>query len=123
MSYASDGRSLARMNRTTGMKEPRMRIALVGCGYVADYYMGTLPNHPGLRLIGVMDRDEKRATQFAAYYSVPRYASLQQLLADDQIDLVINLTNPASHFEVTRACLEAGKHVYSEKPLAMTFAE
>jgi predicted dehydrogenase len=105
------------------MKEPRMRIALVGCGYVADYYMGTLPNHPGLRLIGVMDRDEKRAAQFAAYYSVPRYDTLQQLLDDDQIDLVINLTNPASHFEVTRACLEAGKHVYSEKPLAMTFAE
>jgi predicted dehydrogenase len=100
-----------------------MRIAIVGCGYVADYYMGTLPNHPQLRLTGVMDRDDERAQRFAAYYSVPRYASLQQLLDDDQVDLTLNLTNPSSHFEVTRSCLEAGKHVYSEKPLGMTFDE
>jgi predicted dehydrogenase len=100
-----------------------MRIAFVGCGYVADSYMGTLPNHPQLHLTGVMDRDAERAQRFAAYYSVPRYSSLEQLLDDDQVDLVLNLTNPGSHFEVSRACLEAGKHVYSEKPLAMTFDE
>lgn len=100
-----------------------MRIALVGCGYVADYYMGTLPNHPQLQVLGVMDRDEERAQRFAAYYAVPRYASLNELLHDDQVELVLNLTNPGSHYEVTRACLEAGKHVYSEKPLAMNFEE
>jgi predicted dehydrogenase len=50
---------------------------------------------------------------------VPRFASLDDLLADARVELVLNLTNPRSHFEVTRACLEAGKHVYSEKPLAL----
>ena len=52
---------------------------------------------------------------------MPGYNSLDELLADSRVELVLNLTNPHSHYEVTRACLEAGKHVYTEKPLAMQF--
>jgi predicted dehydrogenase len=100
-----------------------MRIAIVGCGYVADYYMGSLANYPQLQVAGVMDRDEERAVRFAKYYGLPCYVSLQELLDDDGVDLVLNLTNPGSHFEITRTSLEAGKHVYSEKPLAMSFEE
>lgn len=95
-----------------------MRIAVVGCGYVADFYLRTLANHPELELAGVLDRDEDRAARFAEYHGVPLYPSLEALLADPQVDLVVNLTNPRSHFAVSRACLVAGKHVYSEKPLA-----
>jgi predicted dehydrogenase len=96
-----------------------MRIGIVGCGFVADYYMATLPLHPELRLIGAHDRDADRRAAFAAHHGVRTYPTLDELLGDDEIDLVVNLTNPRSHFEVSRRALDAGKHVYSEKPLAM----
>lgn len=100
-----------------------MRFGIVGCGYVADYYLATLPNHPVLSLAGVFDRDAARAERFAAHHGVRRFGSLEELLAEPGLSLVANLTNPRSHFEVSRAALEAGKHVYSEKPLATTFEE
>jgi predicted dehydrogenase len=69
----------------------------------------------------VMDRVSDRASKFAAYHGAPLYSSLDELLADGNVDIVLNLTNPRSHFEVSKACLAAGKHVYSEKPLAMEY--
>ncbi|MDJ0844569.1 Gfo/Idh/MocA family protein [Crocosphaera sp.] len=100
-----------------------MRIGIVGCGFVADYYLKTLPLHPQLELVGVMDRDPQRSEHFSRYHSVPQYASLEALLEDPQISIVLNLTNPRSHFQVSQACLNAGKHVYSEKPLSMNLSE
>jgi predicted dehydrogenase len=96
-----------------------MNIAIVGCGFVADYYLATLPGHPELKLIGVSDCNADRAARFAAFHSVPRFNSLDDLLGDARVELVLNLTNPRSHYEVTRSCLAVGKHVYSEKPLVM----
>lgn len=96
-----------------------MNIAIVGCGFVADYYMATLPAHPELNLIGVTDRDPARLARFSGFHRVHTFQSLDELLKDDRVEIVLNLTNPRSHFEVSRACLDAGKHVYSEKPLAM----
>ncbi|XQQ06797.1 MAG: Gfo/Idh/MocA family protein [Leptolyngbya sp. IPPAS B-1204] len=100
-----------------------MQIAIVGCGFVADYYLKTLANYPDLQVAGVMDRVEERATRFSAYHAVPMYRSLAELLADPNVSIVLNLTNPGSHYEISKAALEAGKHVYSEKPLAMTMPE
>ncbi|QLE58464.1 Gfo/Idh/MocA family protein [Nostoc sp. TCL26-01] len=101
-------------------KSSTKSIAIVGCGFVADYYLKTLPLHSTLELVGVMDRNSDRSSKFAAYHGIPRiYDSLEELLEDDNIDIVLNLTNPSSHYEVSHACLQAGKHVYSEKPLAM----
>jgi predicted dehydrogenase len=100
-----------------------MKIALVGCGFVADYYLATLPNHPQLELLGITDRAEERARTLSKYHRVPRYDSVAELLNDDRVELVVNLTNPRNHYEVTRSCLEAGKHVYSEKPIATNFED
>ena len=100
-----------------------MRVAIIGCGYVADLYLITIQRHPELELIGVMDQNQSRAERFAAFHSVQAYRSLQELLADSRVEMVINLTNPRSHFAVSAACLLHGKHVYSEKPLAMTLPE
>ena len=95
-------------------------IAIVGCGFVADYYLKTLSIHPQLKLVGVMDKISERATKFAQFHNVGRiYNSLNDILEDNTVDIVLNLTNPRSHYEVSKACLEAGKHVYSEKPFAM----
>jgi predicted dehydrogenase len=96
-----------------------MRIAFVGCGYVADFYMTTVANYPELELLGVFDRVQAHARRFAKFHRVPVYPSYEAILADPRVDLVVNLTNPDSHYEVTKRALEAGKHVYSEKPLAM----
>ncbi|MEL7071193.1 MAG: Gfo/Idh/MocA family oxidoreductase [Cyanobacteria bacterium J06581_3] len=100
-----------------------MNIAIVGCGFVADYYLSTLPNYPHLNLMGVMDRLPERSQHFSDYHKVPKYDSLSALLGDPAVDIVLNLTNPSSHFEVSKAALEAGKHVYTEKPLSTDFAE
>ena len=100
-----------------------MRIAIVGCGFVADYYLKTLPNYPELEIAGVTDRVKSRIEHFSAYHKVPTYESVQALLADPSVELVLNLTNPRSHYEVSKAALESGKHVYSEKPLAMAMPE
>ena len=95
-------------------------IAIVGSGFVADYYLKTLSIHPQLKLVGVMDKISERATKFAQFHNVGRvYNSLTDILEDNTVDIVLNLTNPHSHYEVSKACLEAGKHVYSEKPFAM----
>lgn len=96
-----------------------MNIALVGCGFVADYYVSTLAAYPHLKIVGVVDRDPARADHFARFHGLPKADSLDALLADGGVELVLNLTNPGSHYEVSRAALLAGKHVYSEKPLAM----
>ncbi|MGD1914041.1 MAG: Gfo/Idh/MocA family protein [Rivularia sp. (in: cyanobacteria)] len=99
-------------------------IAIVGCGFVADYYLKTLPMHPQLKLVGVMDKISARATKFAEHHNISRvYDTLDDLLEDNTVDIVLNLTNPRSHYEISKACLEAGKHVYSEKPFAMEMVQ
>ena len=100
-----------------------MRIAIVGCGYVADHYLETLPDHPRLALQGVADLNLNRAEAVAKHYGTRVYPSTQDLLADPEVELVVNLTDPGSHYEVTRASLLAGKHVYSEKPLSIDLSE
>ena len=96
-----------------------MNIAFVGTGFVADYYMTTLKNFPKLRLCGVFDRSPARLKAFADFHHVPAYESAEAVMRDAAVEIVVNLTTPESHFEVSRMALEAGKHVYSEKPLAM----
>jgi predicted dehydrogenase len=100
-----------------------MRIAFVGCGYVADLYIKTLSFHPDVELVGVYDQDPQRLANFSTFYSVDAYRSFDELIDDERVDIVVNLTNPASHYEISKAGLMAGKHVYTEKPLALTFAE
>lgn len=98
-------------------------IALIGTGFVADYYMTTLANHPELKLAGAYDRDPAALDRFSTYHHVKAYGSLDEALADPATAIVVNLTSPQSHYEVSRRALEAGKHVYSEKPLAMSVDE
>ena len=102
---------------------PSTGIAIVGCGFVADFYAATLALHPELELVGAADRDRSRAERFASSNGVQSYASVSALLADPRVEIVVNLTNPESHFAVSKQSLDAGKHVYSEKPLAMTLSE
>lgn len=100
-----------------------MKIAMLGCGYVANMYRLTLPLHPQLKLVGVTDLQMERARAMAAATGSRVYDSLEALLADPEVELVLNLTNPRSHYATTRRCLEAGRHVFTEKPLALDMAQ
>lgn len=96
-----------------------MKLAVIGCGYVAEFYGKTLANYPQLQLVGAYDRNAENLAAFCARWPGRAFGSLAELLKDPSVELVLNLTDPRSHYAVTRECLEAGKHVYSEKPLAM----
>ena len=99
-------------------------LAIVGCGYVADSYRQCLGFHSGtLRLAGVYDRDPARLDAYRACWNDPVYLNLAAVMADPAVEIVVNLTDPENHEAVTRAALAAGKHVYTEKPLAMTMAQ
>ena len=100
-----------------------VKIGVIGCGYVSDFYMESLPNHPELEVVGVADRNMDRARIIAEHYGTKAFPSVDALLADPTIKLVVNLTSPESHFEINKAALLAGKHVYSEKPLAVKTSE
>lgn len=93
-----------------------MRIGIIGCGYVFDHYMTTLPGHAGLALAGIADRDPAALARAAKFYGLHAYSDTAAMLADDSIGMIVNLTSIESHAEVTRAALMAGKHVYCEKP-------
>jgi len=97
-----------------------MNLAFIGCGFVADPYASTLKDHPELKLLGVFDHNQQNQEAFCRRWPARRYSSLDEMVGDPDVEMVVNLTNPRSHFQVTKRCLEAGKHVYSEKPLAMT---
>lgn len=98
-----------------------MNVAIIGCGFVADFYMASVGYHKNLQICRVYDRNPDRLKVFSEYYSLKIYESFGELLEDDSIQLVLNLTNPNEHYEVTKALLNAKKHVYSEKPLAMDY--
>jgi predicted dehydrogenase len=104
------------------MPQP-LNVAIVGCGNIAGPYAETLRPYDHITLLGAADVDPARAAAFVAKYGGTAYESLDALLADPRVDVVINLTIHHAHPEVITRCLEAGKHVHSEKPLAMTVAE
>lgn len=98
-------------------------VAVVGCGNIAGPYTHDLMSYPETDLLGVTDVDAAKAEALAAKHAVTAYPDLSALLADDRVQLVVNVSVHHAHYAVTKACLEAGKHVYSEKPLALTYAE
>ena len=114
---------MARTDNARGPWVTKTRFAIIGCGFVADYYMTTLANHPGLALAGVWDRDAERLRQFCGYHQIKAYESLDEVLRDESVAIIANLTNPESHFEISKAALLSKKHVYSEKPLALSYRE
>src|SRR5262249_18825119 len=102
--------------------QSRMNIAILGCGYVAESYAKTLDNYPELKLITAYDRNDKNLQSFCDRWGTWRCKSFDELLSNPSVELILNLTNPRSHYELTKRCIEAGRHVYSEKPLAMDAA-
>ncbi len=105
----------------TTVSAPPTRIGIVGCGNIAGPYARFIAEKPALRLAAYTDLDPARAEALAAAHGGRAVPSIDDVIAES--DIVVNLTFQQQHASVTRRCLEAGRHVHSEKPLAMTPAE
>ncbi|MBD7996520.1 Gfo/Idh/MocA family oxidoreductase [Arthrobacter sp. Sa2CUA1] len=104
------------------MGEP-LNVGIIGCGAIAAQYLATLPTLPSVNLVAVADLDPDRADAAAKGQEGVRALTVEELLADPEIDTVLNLTIPAAHAEVSLRALNAGKNVYGEKPLAASTEE
>ena len=100
------------------------RVGVVGIGDICDVYLNNLKKYPIVQVIGCAGRNHGKARVKAAMHNLPKaYTSASELFEDPDVDLVLNLTTPGAHHPLNMAALRAGKHVYTEKPLAGTFAE
>ena len=99
------------------------RIGVVGTGNISKAYAEKIGSLADLELIACADLDPARAQQFATEHGVPLVLTPDTLVEHPDVDVVLNLTVPVAHAGVTSAALEAGKHAYSEKPLAIDLAD
>ena len=94
------------------------RIGLIGTGRISDIYIQNCSKFDELEIVSCGSLDAEESKKKAQVYGIPRVQSPEEILADPNVDCILNLTIPASHAAVTLQALEAGKHVYSEKPIA-----
>jgi predicted dehydrogenase len=102
-----------------------INVGIVGVGCISGIYLKNLHEvFHGLHLVAVCDLIKERALNAQKEYNIPKvYDTMDELFADPEIDVVLNLTRPYQHYEVSKAALLAGKHVYSEKPLGADLEE
>jgi len=100
-----------------------MNIGVIGAGAICPVYLQYLTKRPEVRVVAVADLVLDRAVDVARRFGVPDAVTPERLLARRDVELIVNLTVPQAHAAVTKAALEAGKHVYSEKPLAVDVAD
>jgi predicted dehydrogenase len=94
-------------------------VGLIGAGVISTTYLENLTSFPDVEVRFVADIDVDRAKAQADKFGVPGSGTVEQLLADDAIEIVVNLTIPSAHVAVARQVLDAGKHVFSEKPFSL----
>lgn len=100
------------------------RIAIVGCGHICHQYGTHIQTYPGvLEIAGATDLDLERAVDFCSKYGGNPYKNFEEILADPSVDIVVNLTIHHAHFDLNSRALKAGKHVFTEKPMALTYAQ
>lgn len=94
-------------------------VGIIGAGNISDQYLSNLTRFPDVRVLAIADLIEDRAREQAEKYGVPRFGGIDTVLGDPEIEIVVNLTIPAVHIEVSEAILAAGKHVWTEKPIGV----
>jgi predicted dehydrogenase len=98
-------------------------IGIIGCGNISRRYITGMSRFPELRLVGCADRVVALAEAVAGEFGLRVYPSSGDLLGDEDVDVVVNITPPTAHAQVATEALRSGKHVYVEKPLTATLAE
>ncbi len=94
-------------------------VAVVGAGTISNQYLANLTSFPDLEVQIVADMFEEKAAEQAEKYGVPNSGGLQDALQSPEVEIIVNLTVPAAHADVSMAALDAGKHVWTEKPFAL----
>lgn len=97
-----------------------MRVGIIGCGTISGTYLKNAQRFQAITIAACADLDPARAQEKAAEFGVPRACTVEELLADPAIELIVNLTIPRAHASVGQEVLAARKHLYTEKPLALT---
>ena len=110
------------MGKPVEAAEP-LKVGIIGCGAIIAQYLTNFRRLDQIELVAVADLDPVRAQAVADDYDGVRAVSVDELLAADDVDLVLNLTIPAAHADVALKAIAAGKSVYGEKPLAATTAQ
>lgn len=105
------------------MNSEKVTVGFVGVGNICGQYVRGCRQFEILEITAVSDLDMDRARNVAGEHGIPKACTVDELLADPGIDIVLNLTIPAAHAAVSMQVVEAGKHLYSEKPLALTTAD
>jgi predicted dehydrogenase len=100
----------------------QISAGIIGCGFISAVYCRALQAFPHIRLKSCADLNSVAAERRAAEFGLSA-VSVEALLADDEIDIVLNLTNPSAHYELNQRILKARKHVYSEKPLGLSMPQ
>src|SRR5215207_7577283 len=98
----------------------KVKVGLIGCGAISGIYLKNAPRFGNIEIVACADLMLDRAQAKAAEYNIPKACSVDELLADPDIEIVLNLTTPAGHASIGKAALEAGKSVYNEKPLTIS---
>ena len=100
----------------------KLGVGVIGCGNISTTYLGLAPLFRGIEMRACADINMDAARARAKEYKV-RAETVDNLLKSDDIDIVVNLTIPAVHYDVSKQVLDAGKHVYSEKPFVLSVKE
>lgn len=95
-----------------------LNVGVVGCGHISDIYFKNSATYQTFNIVACADLDDNLAKKKADFYHISNI-SVAEMMSQSDIDLIINLTPPAAHAEVTLEALRNNKHVYSEKPLAI----
>ncbi|WP_217181853.1 Gfo/Idh/MocA family protein [Streptomyces sp. AC495_CC817] len=98
-------------------------VGVIGAGNISDQYLSNLTSFPDLRVLAIADVIEERAHAQARAYGIPSSGGVDTVLDDPDIAIVVNITPPAAHVEVSEAIIAAGKHVWTEKPLGVSREE
>ena len=106
-----------------GTPNPLLNVGLIGTGRISDIYLQTCSSFSEISIVACGSLDLEESRRKAVRYDIPKVASSEDIIADDSIDCILNLTIPTVHAEVSMAALAAGKHVYSEKPFATTLQD
>tara|TARA_B100000963_G_scaffold279025_1_gene247471 strand:+ start:9665 stop:10906 length:1242 start_codon:yes stop_codon:yes gene_type:complete len=101
----------------------KLIIGIIGCGYIADYYVQNIKNSSILKIKSCFDVDKKRLDKFTKFHYLEKAKKIEDILLDPSINLILNLTPPENHFDINYKALENNKNVFCEKPLSLKFEE
>ena len=98
------------------------KVGLIGCGHISETYFRAEKYFNNIKIIKCADINHNNAIKCAKTYNI-KALSVKELLKDKEVEIILNLTIPKAHYQVAKQALTNGKHVYSEKPLAINFKD